>query len=123
MYSIYSDSYLIYDSGIQDYVAMDPKLTLKANEAGQLTFTLPSTNPSISHITRLKSRIKVYRDSTLIFLGRIIEDSVSLDSKHVYRSYLPRYLLSVRPLVRIQHGAPESPENRHFFGASLFRFP
>ena len=84
MYSIYSDSYLIYDSGIQDYVAMDPKLTLKANEAGQLTFTLPSTNPSISHITRLKSRIKVYRDSTLIFLGRIIEDSVSLDSKHVY---------------------------------------
>ena len=83
MYSIYSDSYLIYDSGIQDYVAMDPKLTLKANEAGQLTFTLPSTNPSISHITRLKSRIKVYRDSTLIFLGRIIEDSVSLDSKHV----------------------------------------
>lgn len=84
MYSIYSDSYLIYDSGIQDHVAMDPKLTLKANEAGQLTFTLPSTNPSISHITRLKSRIKVYRDSTLIFLGRIIEDSVSLDSKHVY---------------------------------------
>ena len=84
MYSIYSDSYLIYDSGIQDYVAMDPKLTLKANEAGQLTFTLPSTNPSISHITKLKSRIKVYRDSTLIFLGRIIEDSVSLDSKHVY---------------------------------------
>ena len=84
MYSIYADEYLIYDSRMQDYVAMDPKLTLKANEAGQLTFTLPSTNPSISHITRLKSRIKVYRDSTLIFLGRIIEDSVSLDSKHVY---------------------------------------
>ncbi len=84
MYSIYADEYLIYDSRMQDYVAMDPKLTLKANEAGQLTFTLPSTNPSISHITRLKSKLKVYRDSTLIFLGRIIEDSVSLDSKHVY---------------------------------------
>lgn len=84
MYSIYSDGYLIYDSRMQDYVAMDPKLTLKANEAGQLTFTLPTTNPSISHITRLKSRIKVYRDSSLIFLGRVIEDDISLDATQVF---------------------------------------
>ena len=36
MYSIYADEYLIYDSRMQDYVAMDPKLTLKRSRTADI---------------------------------------------------------------------------------------
>lgn len=84
MYTVYVDNWLLYDSRLPDYAMIDPVLSLKANEPGQLTFVLPKTNPNINELTRLKSRVKVYRDNILIFLGRLIEDKVGIKNTTNY---------------------------------------
>lgn len=84
MYTIFCDDLLLYDPRTPDYVLTEPKLTLSANEPAQLTFNIPSSHPNKSCITKLQSRIKVYRDGTLIFCGRAIEDGKSLNQQQSF---------------------------------------
>lgn len=84
MYTVYSDKYLLYDSRLPEYVLTEPLLSMSANEPCHLSFGIPSINPNAGTITRLKSRIKVYRDGQLIFLGRVIEDVIELNSQRRY---------------------------------------
>ena len=58
IYTIYSDSFLVYDPRLPEYAVIDPILNLSVNEPGLLTFTVPDTNPSAGNITKLVSRIK-----------------------------------------------------------------
>lgn len=78
IYTIYSDDELIYDPRLSEYAVTDPVLDLSVNEPGVLTFTVPETNPGVSYLVKLVSRIKVYRDRTLMFQGRIIKDERTL---------------------------------------------
>ena len=78
MYRILCDSYVIYDPRLPDLFVLEPELTQKKNEPGELTFTIPKEHPHYSVIEKLKSRIKVYRDETLIWIGRVIEDERDL---------------------------------------------
>ena len=57
-------------------------LTQKKNEQGELTFTIPKEHPHYGVLEKLKSRIKVYRDDTLIWVGRAIEDERDLYENH-----------------------------------------
>ena len=74
MYRILCDSYVLYDPRLSDLFVFEPDLTQKKNEPGELTFTIPKEHPHYGVLEKLKSRIKVYRDDTLIWVGRAIED-------------------------------------------------
>ena len=84
MYTVYCDDVLLYDPRLPEYVLVEPVLLLNNNEPGQLAFGIPDGHPSASAITRLRSRIKVYRDSTPIFTGRVIEDDAGLKHQKKY---------------------------------------
>ena len=74
MYTVHCDSSLLYDPRLPEYVLCEPLLSFRNNEPGQLSFSIPEGHPNSDVLTRLKSRIKVYRDGVLIFMGRVIED-------------------------------------------------
>jgi len=78
MYHILCDSFVLYDPRLPDLFVFEPELTQKKNESGELTFTIPKEHPNYGALEKLKSRIKVYRDDTLIWLGRAIEDDRDL---------------------------------------------
>jgi len=78
MYRILCDSYVLYDPRLPDRFVFEPGLTQKKNEPGELTFTIPKEHPHYGVVEKLKSRIKVYRDDTLIWIGRVIEDERDL---------------------------------------------
>ena len=78
MYRILCDSYVLYDPRLPELFVFEPELTQKKNDPGDLTFTIPKEHPNYGVLEKLKSRIKVYRDDTLIWLGRAIEDDRDL---------------------------------------------
>ena len=78
MYRILCDSYVFYDPRLPELFVFEPDLTQKKNEPGELTFTIPKEHPYYGVLEKLKSRIKVYRDDTLIWVGRAIEDERDL---------------------------------------------
>ena len=78
MYRILCDSYVLYDPRLPDLFVFEPDLTQKKNEPGELSFTIPKEHPHYGVLEKLKSLIKVYRDDTLIWMGRAIEDERDL---------------------------------------------
>lgn len=74
MYRILCDSYVFYDPRLLELFVFEPDLTQKKNEPGELKFTIPKEHPHYGVLEKLKSRVKVYRDDTLIWVGRVIED-------------------------------------------------
>ena len=78
MYRILCDSYVLYDPCLPDLFVFEPTLTQKKNEPGELTFAIPKEHPHYGVLEKLKSRVKVYRDETLIWIGRVIEDERDL---------------------------------------------
>ncbi|MPM24207.1 hypothetical protein SDC9_70688 [bioreactor metagenome] len=78
MYRILCDSYVLYDPRLPELFVLEPVLTQKKNEPGELTFTIPKEHPHYGALKKLKSRIRVYRDDTLIWVGRAIEDDRDL---------------------------------------------
>lgn len=78
MYRILCDSYVLYDPRLPNLFVFEPDLTQKKNEPGELSFTVPKEHPQYGVLEKLKSRIKVYRDDTLIWVGRAIEDERDL---------------------------------------------
>ncbi len=78
MYRLLCDSYVIYDPRLPDMFVLEPELTQKKNEPGGLTFTIPKEHPHYGVLEKLKSRVKVYRDDSLIWIGRVIEDERDL---------------------------------------------
>jgi hypothetical protein len=78
VYWILCDSYVLYDPRLSDLFVLEPILTQKKNEPGELTFKIPKEHPNYGVLEKLKSRIKVYRDDTLIWIGRAIEDERDL---------------------------------------------
>ena len=78
MYRILCGSYVLYDPRLPDLFVLEPTLTQKKNEPGWLTFTIPKEHRHYGVLEKLKSRVKVYRDDTLIWVGRAIEDERDL---------------------------------------------
>ena len=78
MYRILCDSYVLYDPRLSDLFVFEPELTQKKNEPGELSFMIPKEHPNYGVLEKLKSRIMVYRDDTLIWVGRAVEDDRDL---------------------------------------------
>jgi hypothetical protein len=78
MYRILCDSYVLYDPRLPDLFVLEPELRQKKNEQGELMFTIPKEHPQYGALEKLKSRVRVYRDDNLIWVGRAIEDERDL---------------------------------------------
>ena len=102
MYRILCDSYVFYDPRLLDLFVLEPELTQKKNDPGELSFTIPKEHPHYDVLEKLKSRIKVYRDDTLIWIGRAIEDSRNLyENRRVIAEGVLSFLLDsvLRPFA------------------------
>lgn len=74
MYTIYVDDTLLYSpERIQDgYVITAGKLTREVNKADSLDLTIPGSNPGLSSLRMIGSRIIVYQDGDIVFIGRAL---------------------------------------------------
>ena len=84
IYTIYADQDLLYDPRLPEYAVIDPVLDLKVNEPGLLSINIPEANPVSGSISKLVSRIKVYRDGQIMFLGRVIKDERQIGHRRKY---------------------------------------
>ncbi len=102
MYRILCDSYVLYDPRLPDFFVFEPELAQKKNEPGELTFKIPKEHPNYGVLEKLKSRIKVYRDDALIWVGRVIEDERDLyENRWVMAEGVQAFLLDsiLRPFT------------------------
>lgn len=76
MFRIFADDICFYDDRCpeEEYKLISPKLKLKDNSAGSLTFTLPPCNIAYNTIKHLSTYIYVYRDDEEIWSGRVIDE-------------------------------------------------
>ena len=72
MYKVYLDDNLFYEPANADLVLINPKLELALNKSGSFTCDVPSTNALYSNIQELASKVRVERDGTAIFYGRVV---------------------------------------------------
>lgn len=84
MFRIYADNVLIYDSSLDDYVITKGQIEREVNKSGKLTFTLYSDHPHFDRIQELKTIIKVYRDDSLVFRGRVLSYVDGFDNDRVF---------------------------------------
>ena len=84
IYTMYTNSDLLYDPKFPAYTVIDPILDLSVNEPGLLSFSVPDGHPCAARIQKLVSVVKVYRDGRIIFKGRIIKDEKALTAQTKY---------------------------------------
>ena len=108
-YTILCDEYILHDSRNPTLRLVQPKLSLELHKNGTLTFTIYSNHPYYNNITKLKSLITVYQGTTVIFKGRVIDDTLELyKSKNVTVEGVRAYLLdSVYRPFNYQGDIPE----------------
>ena len=72
-YKLDSTNYIVYDSLSEDpdVKVLDASLSLEENNAGSLSFSLPSTHPVKNIFTLFAGTIYVYENGELIWTGRI----------------------------------------------------
>lgn len=81
MYKVYCDDYLIFDTHLDAYKIINPKLNLELNKAGAFEFTIYPNHPNFNKLQKMKSIVTVYQDGDLIFRGRILNDDEGFHSE------------------------------------------
>lgn len=75
-YKIFCNDYVLYDSPLNEFQLENPVLKKKLNNANELTFIIYPNHPYFNNISKSSSIIEVYRDSNLIFKGRVINSEL-----------------------------------------------
>lgn len=79
MYSVYCDGLPLYVPEMtESYCLYAPTLNQQANVPSELQFTILPNHPYFNSIHRLSSRITVYRDGVLMWVGRPIESNAGI---------------------------------------------
>lgn len=78
MYRIEVDGVTLYDPRLKDYAITAGKLTQELNTAGTLKLTIPKTNPSYGYYDLMKSKVTLYENDNIIFVGRPFAPAVDL---------------------------------------------
>lgn len=75
MYTAYLNDNLFFStsSNLDSLKLLDAQLELQAGQAGTFTFTLAPDNVAYSSFAKLTSIVDVYRDTVLLFSGRVID--------------------------------------------------
>lgn len=76
MYRVLCDNKVLHDVRDEDYMLLEPKISLELNKTGNFDFSILPRHPNESAINKLKSKIEVYEDSELLFSGRSITDEI-----------------------------------------------
>lgn len=74
MYRIECDGKTLHDMRDEKYMLLSPKVSLELNKTGNLDFGILPTHPEIGSIQKLHSRISVYDDEELLYVGRPTTD-------------------------------------------------
>ena len=74
IYKVYCDSFLLYHTQMDSLNIFSPSLELELNKTGSFRFTVQADHTYYGMIKRMKSIIMVYRDDTLLFRGRVLEE-------------------------------------------------
>ena len=99
MYRIYLDNNLIYDNHTPELSVSDATLELLQNDISTFQFTIYPNNPYINKVSRMVSRVTVYRDSTLMFSGLVCDDEVGFMNQRMIKCKSDMYYLT-RTIVR-----------------------
>lgn len=84
IYKIYLDGVSIYD-GTEELALIDPSLKIELNAAGSFEFTMPVCHTYYDFPRLLASDVEVYEKDELIWFGRVVEITVSMNkNKTVY---------------------------------------
>lgn len=77
MYTAYLNDNLFFSTGsnLNSLKLLSAQLELQAGQAGTFTFSLAPDNTAYNSFTKLTSWVDVYRDTVLLFSGRVIEIS------------------------------------------------
>lgn len=79
MYSVYCDGFPLYEPRLSDqYYLIGATLKQSSNLPGELTFSIPAEHANASVIRRLASRVMVYKDDVLMWLGRPLESETDI---------------------------------------------
>lgn len=73
-YRVFSNDNLLFDTQLDEYRIINPKLDLELNKSGSFDFSMYSNHPNFECLQKLKSTITVYQNDFLIFRGRILND-------------------------------------------------
>lgn len=73
-YRVLCDEHLIFDTTMDSYKILNPKLELELNKTGSFDFTIYPNNPNFDKLRKMKSIITVYQEDYMIFRGRILND-------------------------------------------------
>ena len=84
MFSVYADNNLIYDSRTDLYLMSKGQITLETNKSAKFVFTIYKDHPFYSSIEKLKTIVKVYRDESLIYRGRVIKSVDGFNNDRVF---------------------------------------
>lgn len=75
-WAIYCDGNLLYDPRLPEYALASAKLNQELNKADTLTFQLYPNHPAYGQIDRLRSTVEVRDGSSVVFRGRMLNDTV-----------------------------------------------
>lgn len=76
MYKIYADDTLIWDSTVDIYKIAKGEVTIEINKSGSFVFSIYPEHFYYDKLVKLKTIIKVLKDNTIIFRGRVIKDVI-----------------------------------------------
>lgn len=63
---------LFYPANVNAYPVINPALTVELNKAGSASFTLPPKHPLYNSINKLKSKVTVWDQNSVIWRGRCL---------------------------------------------------
>lgn len=83
MYQVYADDCLIYDDTRAETTLklVNPKLSLSDSAAGSFTMTVPPGNPGYEIIQRMTTKIRVIKEGTQLWEGRLLQESVDFQNQ------------------------------------------
>lgn len=127
MYLVKCDGEVLYDPRIPELKIFEPILTFEANKKSGFDFTIYPENPMYNAMQKLKSVFEVYRDGSLLWRGRwvdddrgwhneikmICDDDLSFLDDSIVRPY--SYQGAVRPYLQQMiddHNSQVDPEKR-----------
>lgn len=85
MYSAYLNNELFFSTATADtsLKLLSADLSLAAGKSGSFTFTVPPDNVAFNQFNKFTSYVDVYRDTDMIFSGRVLDDGQNFETTQV----------------------------------------
>lgn len=85
MYRAYLDNELFFSTATADtsLKLLSADLSLAAGKSGSFTFTVPPDNVAFNQFNKFTSYVDVYRDTDMIFSGRVLDDGQNFETTQV----------------------------------------